>query len=56
MDVQEASIAQELNRRLAIIQTDEAGDESHQPLSSREQWVAWALVAVSLIIGLVVAF
>ncbi len=56
MDAQEATLAQELDRRLAVIEKDEAGDESHRALSSAEQWTAWIIVAVTLLIGLVVAF
>lgn len=56
MDNQQKALEQELSRRLAILQSDEAGDESHRALSSSELLVAFIVVAVSLIVGLVVAF
>lgn len=55
MDTQQTALAEELDRRLAILQSDEAGDESHRALSSTELWTAFIIVGVSLIVGLVVA-
>lgn len=52
---QEAALSQELKRRIDIIQSDEAGDESHRALTSTELWTAWIIVFVTLAIGLVVA-
>ncbi len=55
MDSQQAALAAELDRRLAIIQSAEAGDESHRALTSSELWTAFTIVAITLVIGLVVA-
>jgi hypothetical protein len=52
---QEAALSQELKRRIDIIQSDEAGDESHRALTSSELWTAWIIVFVTLAIGLVVS-
>jgi hypothetical protein len=52
---QEAALSQELKRRIDIIQSDEAGDESHRALTSTELWTAWIIVFVTLAIGLVVS-
>ncbi len=52
---QKAALSQELTRRIDIIQSDEAGDESHRALTSTELWTAWIIVFVTLAIGLVVA-
>ena len=52
---QEAALSQELKRRIDILQSDEAGDESHRALTSTELWTAWIIVFVTLAIGLVVA-
>jgi hypothetical protein len=55
MDSQQSALAEELDRRLAIIQSAEAGDESHRALTSTELWTAFTIVIVTLVIGLVVA-
>jgi len=52
---QEAALSQELKRRIDIIQSDEAGDESHRALTSTELWTASIIVFVTLAIGLVVS-
>jgi hypothetical protein len=52
---QEAALSQELKRRIDVIQSDEAGDESHRALTSSELWTAWIIVFVTLAIGLVVS-
>lgn len=52
---QEAALSQELKRRIDILQSDEAGDESHRALTSTELWTAWIIVFVTLAIGLVVS-
>ncbi|MBJ7433134.1 MAG: hypothetical protein JHC62_01655 [Microbacteriaceae bacterium] len=52
---QEAALSQELKRRIDVIQSDEAGDESHRALTSTELWTAWIIVFVTLAIGLVVS-
>jgi hypothetical protein len=52
---QEAALSQELKRRIDIIQSDEAGDESHRALTSTELWTAAIIVFVTLAIGLVVS-
>ena len=54
MDNQQAVLAQELDCRLAILQADEAGDDSHRALSSSELWTAFIIVTVTLALGLVV--
>jgi hypothetical protein len=55
VDNQQVALASELDRRLAILQSEEAGDESHRALSSSELWMAFIIVAVTLIVGLVVS-
>jgi hypothetical protein len=52
---QEAALSQELKRRIDVIQSDEAGHESHRALTSSELWTAWIIVFVTLAIGLVVS-
>jgi hypothetical protein len=52
---QEAALSQELKRRIDVLQTDEAGHESHRALTSAELWTAWIIVVVTLAIGLVVS-
>jgi hypothetical protein len=52
---QEAALSKELKRRIDVIQSDEAGDESHRALTSTELWTAWIIVFVTLAIGLVVS-
>jgi hypothetical protein len=52
---QEAALSQELKRRIDVIQSDEAGDESHRALTSTELRTAWIIVFVTLAIGLVVS-
>ena len=52
---QEAALSQELKRRIDVIQSDEAGDESHRALTSTELWTAWIIIVVTLAIGLVVS-
>jgi hypothetical protein len=52
---QQAALSQELKRRIDVIQSDEAGDESHRALTSTELWTAWIIVFVTLAIGLVVS-
>jgi len=54
MENQQVALAQELDRRLAVLQTDEVGDDSHRALSSSELWTAFIIVTVTLAIGLVV--
>lgn len=52
---QEAALSQELKRRIDVIQSDEAGDESHRALTSTELWMAGIIVVVTLAFGLVVS-
>ncbi len=52
---QEAALSQELKRRIDLIQSDEAGDESHRALTSAELWTAGIIVVVTLAFGLVVS-
>jgi hypothetical protein len=52
---QQAALSQELKRRIDVIQSDEAGDESHRALTSSELWAAGIVVVGTLAIGLVVS-
>jgi hypothetical protein len=52
---QDEALAKELKRRIDILQTDEAGHESHRALTSTELWAAWSIAVVTLAIGLVVS-
>jgi hypothetical protein len=52
---QQAALSQELKRRIDVIQSDEAGDESHRALTSSELWAAGIIVVGTLAIGLVVS-
>lgn len=54
MDAQDTAVSAELERRLTILQTEEKGDASHEPLSSADIWVSVIAVAVTIVIGLVV--
>lgn len=52
---QQAALSQELQRRIDVLQKDEAGDESHRALTSTELWASGIIVVVTLAIGLVVS-
>lgn len=52
---QQTALSQELKRRIDVLQTDEAGDESHRALTSTELWTSGIIVVVTLAIGLVVS-
>lgn len=56
MDIQDAEVRRELDRRLAILTSEELNDPAHQPLSTADAWSILATIMVTTIIGLVVLF
>ncbi len=54
MDVTDAAVRGELERRLAEIAATETGDEAHAPLSSADLIICVAIVVVSVLVGLLV--
>jgi hypothetical protein len=56
MDIQDAEIREELERRLAILSTEELNDPAHQPLPTVDAWLIVAAIVVTTVIGLVVLF
>lgn len=54
MDAHDVQVRQELERRLAVISSDEADDPVHGPLSTVDLvWLA-AIVAAAIVLGIVV--
>jgi hypothetical protein len=56
MDIQDADVREELDRRLAILTSEEINDPAHQPLPQADAWAILAAIVVTTIIGLVVLF
>jgi hypothetical protein len=54
MDATDPQVRQELERRLAVIDTDEIADEAHAPLPRVDLWALALIVAVSLVCAMVV--
>jgi hypothetical protein len=56
MDIQDAEVREELDRRLAILTSEELNDPAHQPLPKADAWAIIAIIVVTTVIGLVVLF
>jgi hypothetical protein len=56
MDIHDTEVREELDRRLAILTSEELNDPAHQPLSKADAWSILAAIVVTTIIGLVVLF
>ena len=56
MDIQDAEVREELDRRLAILTSEELNDPAHQPLPKADAWAILAIIVVTTVIGLVVLF
>lgn len=56
MDAHDVQVRQELERRLAVISSEEADDPVHDPLSATDLvWLA-VIIAVAVALGVVVTF
>lgn len=56
MDIQDSEIREELDRRLAILTSEELNDPAHQPLPKADAIGILGAIVVTTIIGLVVLF
>ena len=56
MEIQDTELRAELDRRLAILTSEELNDPAHQPLPKSDAFGILAAIVVTTIIGLVVLF
>ncbi|HEX2317322.1 MAG TPA: hypothetical protein VHJ17_26485 [Thermomonospora sp.] len=55
MDVRDPALRAELDRRLGVLEREEAGDAAHAALGARDLWAMALLVAALVVVGWVIA-
>jgi hypothetical protein len=55
MDVRDPALRAELERRLGVLEREEAGDAAHAALGARDLWAMALLVAALVAVGWVIA-